>query len=457
MTRRGRHFEVVVIGAGLSGLAAACFLADEGVRVGVIAKGGGFLHFTSGCVDVLGHMSDGEPVSDVPAAIDDLIARTRSHPYALSGKAHLLEGLRRFQAMMTEAGNPFAGDTQSNLTLPTAIGSTRTTCLAPTTMAAGSMGESSPMLIVGFRGFRDFYPPYLAANLRRHSSFPVRHLYLDLPRFQHRHHLLSLDVARQLDDPATREEIARCVKANLGDAGRVGFPAVLGLDHHGDCFRDLAKRIGRPLFEIPTLPPSLPGIRIDRALRQRLMKRGARVEIGFWVQGRLDGNRAGEIAVDSAGGATTYTADAFILATGGTGGGGILARQDGSLRESVFGLPVQGPADRSSWYHQRFLGHDPQPISLTGVAVNEHLQPFVGSGGALENVFVTASNLPHWDPVHEGSGEGVALATAHKAAAEVMSRLGASSSRSAPSARGQGSGGATAEHMSAGRVRRLES
>src|SRR5579859_2717283 len=186
MNRRGRHFEVIVVGAGLSGLAVANFLADEGVRVGVIAKGGGFLHFTSGCVDVLGRSADGGPVSDLQASIDDLIRSAPSHPYALTGKRHLQEGLRRFQAMMAEADLPFVGDTQGNLTLPTAIGSTRTTCLAPATMASGSVRTTESMLIVGFHGFRDFYPPYLAANLSRHTSIPVRQLYLDLPRLQHR-------------------------------------------------------------------------------------------------------------------------------------------------------------------------------------------------------------------------------------------------------------------------------
>jgi glycerol-3-phosphate dehydrogenase subunit B len=159
------------------------------------------------------------------------------------------------------------------------------------------------------------------------------------------------------------------------------------------------------------------------------------VEIGFWVQGRLDGNRAGELLVDSAGGAMAHTADAFVLAAGGTGGGGINAHQNGSLHETVFGLPVEGAGDRSSWYHPRFLGPDPQPITLTGVRVNERLQPLLSSGAAVENVFVTASNLPHWDPVHEGSGEGVALATAHQAATEILGILkpqGATSTLVAP-------------------------
>jgi glycerol-3-phosphate dehydrogenase subunit B len=423
MTRRGRHFDVIVIGAGLSGLAAAERLSAAGARVGVFAQGGGYLHFTSGCVDVLARAPGGEHVSDPLAGVVELIRQAPQHPYALAGKEHLLEGLQRFRELMAEADLPFTGDVHTNLTLPTAIGSIRSTCVAPVSMAAGRMYDPSPMLVVGFRGFRDFYPPYLAANLTRLASFPVRHLYLDLPGFRDRRHLLPLDVARGLDDAATREEVARIVKSNLGDAGRVGFPAVLGLDRHPEVFQHLSALIGRPLFEISTLPPSLPGIRINGALRRRLLHTGTRVEIGFRVQGRLDGSRAAELLVDSAGGAVSYTADAFVLATGGTGGGGISAHQDGSLYETVFGLPAEGSGDRSSWYHSHFLGPAPQPISLTGVRVNERLQPLLSSGAAVENVFVTASNLPHWDPVHEGSGEGVALATAHRAASEILSAL----------------------------------
>jgi anaerobic glycerol-3-phosphate dehydrogenase len=48
---------------------------------------------------------------------------------------------------------------------------------------------------------------------------------------------------------------------------------------------------------------------------------------------------------------------------------------------------------------------------------------------------VTASNLPGWDPVHEGSGEGVALATGYKAAAEALAALSQSAAHLIPTLR----------------------
>ncbi len=422
MSGRGRHFDAIVIGAGLSGLTAAAALADAGARVGVFAKGGGFLHFTSGCVDVMGRdRSTGDPLQ----AIEDLIQSNPRHPYARAGKSHLLTGLQHFRTAMTDGELPFGGSEGANTILPTAIGSTRATYLAPNSMAAGATDTRSSMLIVGFRGFRDFYPPYLAANLGRASQFAVRYVYLDVPQFRNRRHLLSLDLARAFDDASLRHQVAAMVNRNRGNAGRVGFPAVIGLDRPAEAALHLSELVGLPIFEIPTLPPSVPGIRINTVLRRRLLKKGARVEVGFWLQGRIDGGRAREIVVHSAGQPTVHSADAFVLATGGVGGGGIQAQPDGSLRETVFGLPVEGPMDRTVWLGTQFLGSGLQPLSSIGLTVDDSLRAVDDRGTPLENVFVTAANLPHWDAVREGSGEGVALATTHKAVSGVLDILGA--------------------------------
>lgn len=418
--RRLQQYDVVVVGAGLSGLTAAAALTEAGARVYVVAKGGGYLHFTSGCVDVLGEFPSGHPVRTPALAYRALVEQAKGHPYVLSGFRALEGGLDLFHRVTVARGYPFAGDLDRAITLLTAIGSTRTTCLAPVTMAAGDIGRTEPMLIAGFRDFRDFYPPYLAATARARLPFAVHGLYLDLPPLRGRRHLLSLDLARAFDDRSFREEVARQVRSNLRGAGRVGFPAVLGLDRPREAVEHLGDLIGVPVFEIPTLPPSVAGIRVHHAFRRWLLRYGARVEIGFWARGRSEGGRATEIVVESAGRETAYAADAFVLATGGVGGGGIVAWPDGSLGETVFGLPVEGAKERTAWFLPEFLGRESQPISLTGISANERLQPQGADGARLHNVFVTGSNLPYWDPTREKSGEGVALATGWKAAQEAL-------------------------------------
>jgi glycerol-3-phosphate dehydrogenase subunit B len=86
------------------------------------------------------------------------------------------------------------------------------------------------------------------------------------------------------------------------------------------------------------------------------------------------------------------------------------------LQETVFDLPVEGPADRTSWCRREFLGGEPQPISLVGVRTNQQLQALGAGAHPVENVFAAGSTLPSSDPTREKSGEGVALATGWKAA-----------------------------------------
>ncbi|GAC1318745.1 MAG: glycerol-3-phosphate dehydrogenase subunit GlpB [Chloroflexota bacterium] len=419
MTARLKHYDAVVIGSGLSGLIAATTLAHQGARVYVVAKGGGFLHFTSGCVDVLGRTRDGTPVENPGAAIAGAVAIGSNHPYALAGSS-LEAGLQLFQKLTSESNYAFGGSVDRALDMPTAIGSSRRTCLSPRTMEAGNLACGEDMLVVGFRNFRDFYPPYLVANLQSRVPFAVHHLYVDPPEFDDRHHLLSLDAARFFDDPAFRERVGRDVRKSLHGAQRVGFPAVLGLEHAADAHAHLEAIIGVSVFEIPTLPPSVPGIRLQNIFRRHLMRQGVRFEMGFWVTGRLEANRVVHAQVESPANATRYSADAWILATGGVGSGGIAASAGGTLRDTVFGLPAAGPPHRGDWFRPDFLGPDSQPISFAGIATDDRLRAHAGSGAPIENLFVTASNLPGWDPTRERSGEGVAIATGFKAAQEVL-------------------------------------
>ncbi|MCZ7542112.1 MAG: hypothetical protein M5R40_00570 [Anaerolineae bacterium] len=57
----------------------------------------------------------------------------------------------------------------------------------------------------------------------------------------------------------------------MGSAARVGFPAVLGLYDAARVQAVLADALGAPVFEITTLPPSVPGMRLYHALRARLL------------------------------------------------------------------------------------------------------------------------------------------------------------------------------------------
>ena len=73
------HHDVVVVGTGLAGLAAAVRLAEAGARVLVLAKGVGATHLGGGTIDVLGYAP--ERVERPAEALAAFLAARPGHPY----------------------------------------------------------------------------------------------------------------------------------------------------------------------------------------------------------------------------------------------------------------------------------------------------------------------------------------------------------------------------------------
>jgi glycerol-3-phosphate dehydrogenase subunit B len=196
---------------------------------------------------------------------------------------------------------------------------------------------------------------------------------------------------------------------------------VLGLrDPHG-AWADLQRRLGRGVFEIPTLPPSVPGIRLFEALRAALRAAGGRLILGSEVIGAdRDGGRVSAVRAHAAGHDVHYHARWFVLATGGFASGAISLGSDWVTREAVLGLPLRGaPAPGEP----RFVGDyfADQPMARVGVAVDGTLR----AEGA-ENVLVAGAALPGAVPWREGSGEGIALSSGHRAAEVVLAEASVS-------------------------------
>ncbi|MBU1661944.1 MAG: anaerobic glycerol-3-phosphate dehydrogenase subunit A, partial [Chloroflexi bacterium] len=281
-----RSAVVVVIGAGLAGLTAAWQAASRGLRTKVIAKGWGATHWGSGCIDVLGYypVSAAKPVEFPVSAIARLVLEQPMHPYARTSLQQIDAALRDFQALCAEAGYPLPGTLERNWLLPSAAGAFRPTCLAPETMIAGDLHSDAPMLLVGFEGYHDFYPHFAAANLSA-QGIPAEAVMLDLPSLRARRRVDTMALARLFDNPEFRAEVAEALTPRLGNAARVGFPAVLGLHDSLRAARELESSLGRRVFELPGLPPSIPGMRLHDLLVQAIREAGGQVYEGIEVVG----------------------------------------------------------------------------------------------------------------------------------------------------------------------------
>ena len=414
-------YDAVVIGVGLAGLTAALRLAEEGLRVAVVAKGVGGTHLAPATIDVLGY-EDG-PVESPARALPEFAARHPEHPYGRLSTNVIHASLEWFRDRLDGLG--YQGGLDQNLLLPTAVGVAKPTALVPQTMAAGDLRAGGRFVFVGLRGLKDFYPAYLAGNLARARlpggvSVSARAVELR-PRLDGERDVSGVGFAGRFERQDFRESIIRELKPRLAPGEVVGFPAVLGLRHAEEVWRELEAGLRRRVFEVPTLPPSVGGIRVFESLTAALRRKGARIVIGSTVDGaQSDGRRLTGVVAQTSGRPRLYRARAFVLASGGFSSGGLEVDSHGRARETILDLPVAGaPEPGDPRFASGYL--DEHPIAGAGLAVDEQLRP-LGAGGApaFENLHAAGAALAGAVPWREASGNGLSLSTGYAAASAIL-------------------------------------
>ncbi len=457
--------DLLVIGAGLTGLFAAYTAARAGLRVRVIAHGAGATHWHAGTIDLLGNLPDGEKtVTNWTQAVPEL---PPAHPYRLLGIDAIAKAMDEFQSLTAVAGLPYVragaatdltasspqdertsqrsdSDEQvsdpnlgRNLQLISPVGAPRPVYLAPAAQQAASLEDDRPLVIVGLQGMPDFYPELIAENLQK-LGHRARSASLPLSRLTKRLDRSPLHLARLLDQPAEQALLAQMIVDVTAAGERVGLPAVLGLNAHTALVTQLheattarsrpspqsshSQQAGTSIFEIPTLPPSVPGLRLDAALRTQLTGLGVRVEIGMKACGfHATGRRIQWLETETGSRPLRHTARNFLLATGGILGGGIYADRCGRVRETVFDLPLTAPQSRTQWLRPLFLDRRGHPIFQAGVSVDQRFRPLDQAGAPVyDNLWAAGSTLAHTDPIRERSREGIAIATGYAVAKGVV-------------------------------------
>jgi glycerol-3-phosphate dehydrogenase subunit B len=259
--------------------------AKNGKKVRLITKGWGTLHWGSGCVDVLGYFpfDNSDPLQSPAAGISQLVRDHPDHPYAFVELIKLRLPLEAVRELCAQGDYPLHGDLDRNWLLPSALGTFRPTCLAPETMIAGDLRLTTPMLIVGFEQFQDFYPEFIADNITCQGR-PAKGVSLDLPSLRRQRFVTGRVLAFMFQSAEFRQELVSSLKSKLNGVARVAFPAVLGLKDTLKIKSELEAQLGLPVFEIPGLPPSIPGIRLHELFVQAIERLGGRVYDGMQVQ-----------------------------------------------------------------------------------------------------------------------------------------------------------------------------
>lgn len=400
--------DLLVVGAGLTGLTAAWLAARRGAHTTLVTFGRGGLELSSGSIHVT---SAACPRAAVTAA-------ELPHPYALVGASAVADASRTLLELLEGAGLPYVGDLESNLSLPTAAGGILRAAFAPLAQQRFEAAHGEPVTLAGLAGFRDFDSALAARRLSAHRSPAVTALDLPLPGPQPKRDLYSTDLARRFEDQAWLQQTCAAWRPSLVGVRHLGLPAVLGFGKHAAVHAHLEDVLELSLFEIPTLPPCLPGLRLEAVLREACLMAGVDLIEGAQVVGRVDGRtggaRAAGVVAHTAGGPQVIEAGSVLLATGDVLHGGLVAGRNGRIQESVFDLPVVHNSDRSTWTAP--LSLDAQPYATFGLRVDACMRPLGADGGPLmANLFAAGGLLAGARRAEEGSRQGIGLSTAWRA------------------------------------------
>lgn len=423
-------YDCIIIGGGISGLTCAIKCQSEGLRCAVVSAGMGALHFSSGSIDLLGYKDDRRVVYSPFEELESFTASHPEHPYARCGVPTIREAFFFLKEQLEKEGLELFHNGDLNHFHVTALGTLKPSFFSQRSVFSDGIRKAfqdKPRIaVLNFEGYRDFYPELAVANLKTHPLFRDIELVtgrIVFPDYgdpeKNPFEFRSIDIARIFDTEKYLEDIAGQIRKAAAGAAFAGLPAFIGISNYTRHYRILQDLAGVLIYEIPTLPPSILGMRIDDALKSRFAALGGIFIAGDKVTaGDTGGGRVNALYTEN-GRSTPLEAGCYVLATGSFFSGGMVSEFN-KIREPVFGLRVHHDDRHSLWYAPQFLDAGSHPFLEYGVETDGALRPYDAQGRTLENLYCTGALLAHYNPLKEGSGGGVAVSTGYLAAASIV-------------------------------------
>jgi glycerol-3-phosphate dehydrogenase subunit B len=426
-------YDCLIIGGGIAGLTCGIRCAAEGLKTAVISGGMNSLHFSSGSIDLAGYDEKGRIIKKPFEYISKVISRDKNHPYASAGIKTIKNSIAFFSSELEAESLPLNNNGDSNHFHVTAIGTLKPSYLSQESIfnekAVSILKNNSKIAILNFRGFRDYYPEQTIALLKNNSLFQNIQIIsgeISLPYYinteKNLHEFRSVDLARIFETEKYLPRIADEILKVTENAEAVSLPAFLGIKNYSLIRKRLEELTGKYIYEIPSLPPSIPGLRLDNALKNRYIKLGGDYISGDRAEsGQYNGNTLEKI-ITRGSGTSGITAGYFVLATGSFFSGGIVSEFN-NIYEPLLGLKVKYDTPGNKWYSTSFFDKKSHPFLGYGVLTDKKLNPINNEGKTIRNLFCAGSVLAGYNPVKEGNGGGVAISTGYSCAERIIKEL----------------------------------
>jgi glycerol-3-phosphate dehydrogenase subunit B len=416
----------MVIGAGMAGMAATLFAVKQGLKVAQAGLTGEVI-YASGVFDLLGvyPVEKSRLRNDPWTALEELSAAEPHHPYARLEPAEIAKAMDTLTGYLGAIGLPYTGHPKKNTRLLTSVGTLKPTYRVPASMAAGGVAwaQKAPCLLVDLAGLRGFSARQVAATLG--TQWPsLRTATIEAPGTVVHGPKYPEHVARTLEVEAERERFADAIVPHVKEARYVGLPAVLGIYTTPDILADLEVRLGVRVFEIPTMPPAITGLRLKEAFESHLPDLGVDAYYHHRVLAMEVPAEGGfRLEIGRNGLEQVIHAERVVLATGRFLGKGLSAERDG-IHESLLDLPVHQPQHRDRWYGDTFLAPAGHAVSRAGIEVDDDFRPLDADGRVVHvGLHAVGSILAHQDWMRTKSGVGIAVASAWKAIQAITAQL----------------------------------
>ena len=426
------NFDVAIIGGGLAGLTCGIALQQRDKRCVIINNGQAAIDFASGSLDLLSRMPDGSVVENINENLTALRTALPAHPYSLLGAEKVIAKAQDFERLANALNLDLIGSSEKNHWRVTGLGSLRGAWLSPNSVPTVQGNETFPhkrIAVLGIEGYHDFQPQLLAANLVLNPQFAhceVTSGFLNIPQLdelrQNAREFRSVNIAQLLEHKLAFNDLVSEIIESAQGANAVLLPACFGLENQEfmNALRDATKLA---LFELPTLPPSLLGMRQRIQLRRKFESLGGLMINGdSALNAHFEGDRVHCIKTrlleDE-----EIIADNFVLAAGSFFSKGLVSEFD-KIYEPVFESDIIGEEgfndkDRFSWTNHQFA--NPQPYQSAGVAINEHCQ-VQKCGQFLANLYAIGNVIGGFNALELGCGSGVAVVTALTVADEILAK-----------------------------------